>query len=70
MSIGGVMCAAAYGINRARLLHPLMLEAEVVERDKEVEEHKRLLYVALTRPQHLLVLGEGASKRPGLGIPG
>jgi ATP-dependent helicase/nuclease subunit A len=62
----GVMCAAAYGINRARLLHPLMLEAEVVERDKEVEEQKRLLYVALTRPQHLLVLGEGASKRPGL----
>ena len=61
----GVMCAAAYGINRARLLHPLMLEAEVVERDKEVEEQKRLLYVALTRPQHLLVLGEGASKRPG-----
>jgi ATP-dependent helicase/nuclease subunit A len=61
----GVMCAAAYGINRARLLHPLMLEAELVERDKEVEEQKRLLYVALTRPQHLLVLGEGASKRPG-----
>ncbi len=61
----GMMCAAAYGINRARLLHPLMLEAEVVERDKEVEELKRLLYVALTRPQHLLVLGEGASKRPG-----
>jgi ATP-dependent exoDNAse (exonuclease V) beta subunit len=59
------MCAAAYGINRARLLHPLMLEAEVVERDKEAEEQKRLLYVALTRPQHLLVLGEGASKRPG-----
>jgi ATP-dependent helicase/nuclease subunit A len=62
----GVMCAAAYGINRARLLHPLMLEAEVVERDKEVEEQKRLLYVALTRPKHTLVLGEGASKRPGL----
>jgi ATP-dependent helicase/nuclease subunit A len=62
----GVMCAAAYGIDRARLLHPLMLEAEMVERDKEVEEQKRLLYVALTRPQHLLVLGEGASKRPGL----
>jgi ATP-dependent helicase/nuclease subunit A len=61
----GVMCAAAYGINRARLLHPLMLEAEVVERDKEVEEQKRLLYVALTRPKHTLVLGEGASKRPG-----
>jgi len=61
----GVMCAAAYGINRARLLHPLMLEAEVVERDKEVEEQKRLLYVALTRPRHLLVLGEGAGKRPG-----
>ena len=61
----GVMCAAAYGINRARLLHPLMLEAELVERDKEVEEQKRLLYVALTRPKHLLVLGEGASKRPG-----
>ena len=61
----GVMCAAAYGLNRARLLHPLMLEAEVVERDKEVEELKRLLYVALTRPQRLLVLGEGASKRPG-----
>jgi ATP-dependent helicase/nuclease subunit A len=61
----GVMCAAGYGINRARLLHPLMLEAEAVERDKEVEEQKRLLYVALTRPQHLLVLGEGASKRPG-----
>ncbi len=62
----GVMCAAAYGINRARLLHPLMLEAELVERDKEVEEQKRLLYVALTRPKHLLVLGEGSSKRPGL----
>jgi ATP-dependent helicase/nuclease subunit A len=62
----GVMCAAAYGINRARLPHPLMLEAELLERDKEVEEHKRLLYVALTRPKHILVLGEGASKRPGL----
>jgi ATP-dependent helicase/nuclease subunit A len=62
----GVMCAAAYGINRARLLHPLMLEAELVERDKEVEEQKRLLYVALTRPKHILVLGEGASKRAGL----
>jgi ATP-dependent helicase/nuclease subunit A len=62
----GVMCAAAYGINRARLLHPLMLEAELVERDKEVEEQKRLLYVALTRPKHLLVLGEGANKRAGL----
>lgn len=62
----GVMCAAAYGINRARLLHPLMLEAELVERDKEVEEQKRLLYVALTRPKQILVLGEGASKRPGL----
>ena len=62
----GVMCAAAYGINRARLPHPLMLEAEVVERDKEVEEHKRLFYVALTRPKHLLILGEGASRRPGL----
>jgi ATP-dependent helicase/nuclease subunit A len=61
----GVMCAAAYGLDRARLLHPLMLQAEAVERDKEVEELKRLLYVALTRPQHLLVLGEGASKRPG-----
>jgi ATP-dependent helicase/nuclease subunit A len=61
----GVMCAAAYGIDRTRLLHPLMLEAEVVERDKEVEEEKRLLYVALTRPRHLMVLGEGASKRPG-----
>jgi ATP-dependent helicase/nuclease subunit A len=61
----GVMCAAAYGINRARLLHPLMLEAELVERDKEVEEQKRLLYVALTRPKHILVLGEGASQRPG-----
>ncbi len=62
----GVMCAAAYGINRARLLHPLMLEAELVERDKEVEEQKRLLYVALTRPKHILVLGEGASIRSGL----
>jgi ATP-dependent helicase/nuclease subunit A len=62
----GVMCAAAYGINRARLPHPLMLEAELVERDKEVEEQKRLLYVALTRPKHILVLGEGSSKRPGL----
>jgi ATP-dependent helicase/nuclease subunit A len=61
----GVMCAAAYGINRARLMHPLMLEAELVERDKEVEEHKRLLYVALTRPKHTLVLGEGTSRRPG-----
>ena len=61
----GVMCAAAYGINRARLLHPLMLEAEWVERDKEVEEQKRLLYVALTRPKRILVLGEGTSKRPG-----
>jgi ATP-dependent helicase/nuclease subunit A len=61
----GLMCAAAYGINRARLLHPLMLEAELVERDQEVEEQKRLLYVALTRPKHILVLGEGASKRPG-----
>jgi ATP-dependent exoDNAse (exonuclease V) beta subunit len=37
-----------------------------VERDKEVEEQKRLLYVALTRPKHILVLGEGSSKRPGL----
>ncbi|MGH8064120.1 MAG: UvrD-helicase domain-containing protein [Candidatus Entotheonellia bacterium] len=62
----GVMCAAAYGINRTRLLHPLMLEAELVERDKEVEEQKRLLYVALTRAKHILVLGEGGSKRPGL----
>jgi ATP-dependent helicase/nuclease subunit A len=62
----GVMCAAAYGINRARLLHPLMLEAELVERDKEGEEQKRLLYVALTRPKRILVLGEGSSKRPGL----
>jgi ATP-dependent helicase/nuclease subunit A len=62
----GLMCAAAYGINRARLLHPLMLEAELVERDKEVEEQKRLLYVALTRPKQILILGEGASKRPGL----
>jgi ATP-dependent helicase/nuclease subunit A len=62
----GVMGAAAYGINRARLLHPLMLEAELVERDKEVEEQKRLLYVALTRPKHLLVLGEGANRRAGL----
>ena len=61
----GVMCAAAYGINRARLPHPLMLEAELVERDKEVEEQKRLFYVALTRPKHLLILGEGAGKRPG-----
>jgi ATP-dependent helicase/nuclease subunit A len=61
----GVMCAAAYGIDRARLPHPLMLEAEQVECDKEIEEHKRLFYVALTRPKHLLVLGEGASKRPG-----
>ncbi|HEX2276204.1 MAG TPA: UvrD-helicase domain-containing protein [Candidatus Tectomicrobia bacterium] len=61
----GVMCAAAYGINRARLPHPLMLEAELVERDKEVEEQKRLLYVALTRPKHTLVLGEGAGRRPG-----
>jgi ATP-dependent exoDNAse (exonuclease V) beta subunit len=53
----GVMCAAAYGIDRARLLHPLMLEAEVVERDKEVEEQKRLLYVALTRARDRLYLG-------------
>jgi ATP-dependent helicase/nuclease subunit A len=62
----GVMCAAAYGIDRQRLLHPLMLEAELVERDKEVEEQKRLLYVALTRPKHLLVMGEGTNKRAGL----
>jgi ATP-dependent helicase/nuclease subunit A len=61
----GLMCAAAYGVDRARLLHPLMLEAEMVERDKELEEQKRLLYVALTRPQHILVLGTGASQRPG-----
>jgi ATP-dependent helicase/nuclease subunit A len=61
----GLMCAASYGIDRARLLHPLMLEAELLERDKEVEEQKRLLYVALTRPQHTLVLGAGSSKRPG-----
>jgi ATP-dependent helicase/nuclease subunit A len=61
----GLMCAASYGIDRARLLHPLMLEAELLERDKDVEEQKRLLYVALTRPKHLLVLGAGASKRPG-----
>jgi ATP-dependent helicase/nuclease subunit A len=62
----GLMCAAAYGLNRARLLHPLMLEAEMVERDKEVEEQKRLFYVALTRPRQVLVLGEGAGKRAGL----
>jgi ATP-dependent helicase/nuclease subunit A len=61
----GMMCAASYGIDRARLLHPLMLEAEVVERDKEIEEQKRLLYVALTRPKNVLVLGAGASARPG-----
>jgi ATP-dependent helicase/nuclease subunit A len=62
----GVMCAASYGIDRAKLLHPLMLEAELVERDKDVEEQKRLLYVALTRPKHLLVMGEGTAKGRGL----
>jgi ATP-dependent helicase/nuclease subunit A len=62
----GLMCAASYGIDRARLLHPLMLEAELVERDKDVEEQKRLLYVALTRPKHLLVMGEGVAEGRGL----
>ncbi|MBI3328172.1 MAG: UvrD-helicase domain-containing protein [Nitrospinae bacterium] len=62
----GVICAAAYGINRAKLPHPHMLEAELVEQDKEVEEQKRLLYVALTRAKRILVMGEGCATGHGL----
>ncbi len=62
----GVICAASYGIDRAKLPHSLMQEAELVERDKDVEEQKRLLYVALTRAKRILVMGEGCAKGYGL----
>ena len=58
------MCRSLWHQSRAPAA-PAHARSGVVERDKEVEEQKRLLYVALTRSQHLLVLGEGASKRPG-----
>jgi len=62
----GVICAAAYGSKRARLPHTLMREAELLERDRDVEEQKRLLYVALTRARRILVVGEGSVKGRGL----
>ncbi len=61
-----MICAASYGIGRSKLPHPLMEEADLVERDKDVEEQKRLLYVALTRAKRILVMGEGSAKGHGL----
>ena len=61
----GLLVGAAYGLHRKPLPHALILEAKEMEEDQQYEEEKRLLYVAITRPRKMLVLGEGFSKQAG-----
>src|SRR5207248_2696750 len=45
----GLLTGAAYGLHRKPLPHALILEAKQWEEDRQYEEEKRLLYVAITR---------------------
>ncbi|HLC25807.1 MAG TPA: 3'-5' exonuclease, partial [bacterium] len=61
----GVVCTAASGPNRALLPNTLMERSLRVEKDRRLEEEKRLLYVATTRARRILVLSEGFSSGHG-----
>jgi ATP-dependent helicase/nuclease subunit A len=61
----GLLVGAAYGLHRKPLPHALILEEKEREDDRQFEEEKRLLYVAVTRARKMLVLGEGFSKQTG-----
>src|SRR5207249_11279869 len=61
----GILAGASYGLHRKPLPHALILTAKKEEEDQQYEEEKRLLYVAVTRPKKMLVLGEGFAKHGG-----
>jgi ATP-dependent helicase/nuclease subunit A len=63
----GILAGFAYGLHRKTLPHALILRGKDEEEDQQFEEEKRLLYVAVTRPRRMLVLGEGFAAR-GTGL--
>lgn len=59
----GALCEAGYGLDQKKVPNLFLQEARRHECQREEEEEKRLLYVALTRAKRILVLGEGYRKK-------